>query len=296
MKILILGKGFISEYLVNYLNDTDHSVDCYSREELDYSNDVTLYNKIVDQTEFGDAFEEGYSVVINTAGFTGSPNVDECELRKAECCDLNVKLPKTIEGVCKASGINFINVSSGCIYTGYDKDYTEEDEPNFGMYNNEASFYSKTKHACELTLDNSFTNTIRSRMPITSKDDHKNLLCKLKKYDNIIDFKNSKTDVTKLCEFIKVVVENFKPGIYNAVHNNTLTTKEVTEIMAEYGLQNDNWEFVPYEDLPIKANRSNCVLDNSKAKRDFDFDFGDEEHYVRLNSSIIGKELGWKKN
>lgn len=296
MKILILGKGFISEYLVNYLNDTDHSVDCYSREELDYSNDVTLYNKIVDQTEFGDAFEEGYSVVINTAGFTGSPNVDECELRKAECFDLNVKLPKTIEGVCKASGINFINVSSGCIYTGYDKDYTEEDEPNFGMYNNEASFYSKTKHACELTLDNSFTNTIRIRMPITSKDDHKNLLCKLKKYDNIIDFKNSKTDVTKLCEFIKVVVENFKPGIYNAVHNNTLTTKEVTEIMAEYGLQNDNWEFVPYEDLPIKANRSNCVLDNSKAKRDFDFDFGDEEHYVRLNSSIIGKELGWKKN
>ena len=226
MKILILGKGFISEYLVNYLNDTNHSVDCYSREELDYSNDITLYNKIVDQTEFGDAFEEGYSVVINTAGFTGSPNVDECELRKAECFDLNVKLPKTIEGVCKASGINFINVSSGCIYTGYDKDYTEEDEPNFGMYNNEASFYSKTKHACELTLDNSFTNTIRIRMPITSKDDHKNLLCKLKKYDNIIDFKNSKTDVTKLCEFIKVVVENFKPGIYNAVHNNTLTTKE----------------------------------------------------------------------
>ena len=296
MKILILGKGFISEYLVNYLNDTDHSVECYSRKELDYSNDVTLYNKIVDDTEFGNAFDKGYEVIINTAGFTGSPNVDECELRKAECFDLNVKLPKTIEGVCKASGINFINVSSGCIYTGYDKDYTEEDEPNFGMYNDESSFYSKTKHACELTLDNSFTNTIRIRMPITSKDDHKNLLCKLKKYDNIIDFKNSKTDVTKLCEFIKVVVENFKPGIYNAVHNNTLTTKEVTEIMTEYGLQNDNWEFVPYEDLPIKANRSNCVLDNSKAKRDFDFDFGDEEFYVRLNSSIIGKELGWKKN
>lgn len=296
MKILILGKGFISEYLVNYLNDTDHSVECYSRKELDYSNDVTLYNKIVDDTEFGNAFDKGYEVVINTAGFTGNPNVDECELRKAECFDLNVKLPKTIEGVCKASGINFINVSSGCIYTGYDKDYTEEDEPNFGMYNNEASFYSKTKHACELTLDNSFTNTIRIRMPITSKDDHKNLLSKLNKYDNIIDFKNSKTDVIKLCEFIKVVVENFKPGIYNAVHNNTLTTREVTEIMTEYGLQNDNWKFVPYEDLPIKANRSNCVLDNSKAKRDFDFDFGDEEHYIRLNSSIIGKELGWKKN
>ena len=287
MKILILGKGFISEYLVKYLNGSEHSVDCYSREELDYSDDIVLYNKIVDQADFGEAFGNGYDVIINTAGFTGSPNVDECESRKAECFDLNVKLPKTIEGVCKATGIKFINVSSGCIYTGYDKDYTEEDEPNFGMYNSESSFYSKTKHACELTLDNDFTNTIRIRMPVTSKDDHKNLLSKLNKYDNIIDFKNSKTDVVKLCEFIEVVAENFKPGIYNAVHNKTLTTREVTEIMAEYGLQNDNWKFISYEDLPIKANRSNCVLDNSKAKRDFDFDFGDEEYYIRLNCSLL---------
>lgn len=283
MKILVLGKGFISNYLVSFLEESNHSVDCYSRKEVDYSDDISLYNLIVNQSDFG----ECYDVIINTAGFTGNPNVDECESRKAECFDLNVKLPKTIEGVCKTAGIKFINVSSGCIYTGYDKDYTEEDEPNFGMYNSESSFYSKTKHACELTLDNNFTNTIRIRMPVTSKMDHKNLLSKLKKYDNIIDFKNSKTDVTKLCEFIEVVAENFKPGIYNAVHNNTLTTREVTEIMAEYGLQNDNWKFIEYEDLPIKANRSNCVLDNSKAKRDFNFDFGDEEYFIKLNCSVL---------
>ena len=150
MKLLVLGKGFISEYLVKYLNGSEHSVDCYSREELDYSDDYVLYKKIINQENF----DAPYDVIINTAGFTGSPNVDECESRKAECFDLNVKLPKTIEGVCKATGVKFINVSSGCIYTGYDKDYTEEDEPNFGMYNSESSFYSKTKHACELTLDN----------------------------------------------------------------------------------------------------------------------------------------------
>jgi len=55
MKILILGKGFISEYLVKYLNGSEHSVDCYSREELDYSDDTVLYNKIVDQADFGEA-------------------------------------------------------------------------------------------------------------------------------------------------------------------------------------------------------------------------------------------------
>ena len=72
-------------------------------------------------------------------------------------------------------------------------------------------------------------------------------------------------------------------------------SKQVTDIMTEYGLQNDNWEYVPYEDLPIKANRSNCVLDNSKAKRDFNFDFGDEAYYVKLNCAILQKSESWQE-
>ena len=47
--------------------------------------------------------------------------------------------------------------------------------------------------------------------------------------------------------------------------------------------------------LDIKCNRSNCELSNEKAKNDFNFDFGDEEYYLRLNASLIGKELKWEK-
>ena len=285
MNIAILGSGFIGNYLNNYLSENHLT---YFLNQTDDQYHVPYRLREFIKTHKID-------IVVNTCGYTGYPNVDACEDNKASCTLYNITVPLVIEEECKATDSKFINVSSGCIYTGYDKDYVEEDEPNFGIYNPDSSFYSKTKHLSEMFLDKDFTNIIRIRMPVTSKMDHKNLLSKLKKYDNIIDFKNSKTDVVKLCQFVEVVAENFKPGIYNAVHNNTLSTKEVTDIMTEYGLQNDKWEFVPYEDLPIKANRSNCVLDNSKAKRDFNFDFGDEDYYIRLNCAILQKSEKWQE-
>ena len=38
-------------------------------------------------------------------------------------------------------------ISSGCIYNGYEKRFTEEDEPNFTF--NNGSFYSGSKALCE---------------------------------------------------------------------------------------------------------------------------------------------------
>lgn len=278
MEILVLGKGYIGTKLTEYLVKEGHTVYNFSRKELDYGSNPVLYNFLI---------KTPVKCVVNTAGFTGKPNVDECESRKEECFKLNVILPRDIEIVCKEIDINFIHVSSGCIYTGYDKDYTEEDKPNFGMFDDEASFYSKTKHAGELNLDTNFTNVVRIRMPIEGELSDKNLLTKLIKYDNLIDFKNSKTDVTVLCEFIETVAHNFQAGIFNAVHSNSLSTKEVVKIMKEYGLVNKKWKFVDYEKLDIKCNRSNCVLDNSKSREDLEFDWGDEEFYIRKNCELI---------
>ena len=281
MNIAILGAGFIGNYVKEYI----------SQKHLAYLLNQTDDKYIVPGRLREFIKTHKIDVVINTCGYTGYLNVDGCEDNKPQCTFYNINLPLIIEDECKAANVNFINISSGCIYTGYDKDFTEEDKPNFGIHNPDSSFYSKTKHLSEMFLDTDFTNIIRIRMPITSKMDRKNLLFKLLKYDNIIDFKNSKTDVTLLSEFVEVVAENFKPGIYNAVHSNALTTKKVTDIMIEHGIKNDNWKFVPYEGIPIKANRSNCVLDNSKAKKDFNFDFGDEEYFIRLNASILGRSL-----
>jgi len=283
METLILGKGYVGTHLSKHF---DRSADIISKSELNYHDEETLYNFLLNTD---------IKTVISTVGFTGKPNVDQCEEEKEDCFKLNVIVPKIVENVCKSLDINLIHISSGCIYTGYDKIYTEEDTPNFGFYDRSSSFYSNTKHLSELILDPSYTNIVRIRMPIEHKLTDKNLLTKLLKYDNIIDYANSKTDLKRLCEFVETIKDNFKAGIYNAVHSKALTTREVVKILKEYNLVNENWKFVPYETLKITANRSNCVLSNEKANKDFNFNFGDEEHYLRLNASLIQREKQWLK-
>ena len=77
------------------------------------------------------------------------------------------------------------------------------------------------------------------------------------------------------------------------MHSNPLSTKDVVEILKEYELVNENWNFIPYDELDIKANRSNCVLNNDKSYDDFNFEWGDEETYLRLNASLISNREKW---
>ena len=79
------------------------------------------------------------------------------------------------------------------------------------------------------------------------------------------------------------------------MHDNALCTEEVIDILKEYDIENKEWKFVDYKKLDIKCNRSNCILSNEKAKKDFNFDFGEEEYFLRLNASLIQKELKWEK-
>ena len=295
MNVLILGKGYIGFGLHDLFNNKRDDVNTFFVRKspdndpsalLKYDDEETLYNYCLSME---------IDTLINCSGYTGSPNVDGCEDNKEACFEANVKLPVMIERVCKSLDIDFIHMSSGCIYDGYDKVYTEDDTPDFGIFDSRSSFYSKTKHISELMLDTNFTNIIRIRMPIESKLTDKNLITKLYKYPNLIDFVNSKTDIRKLCEFISLVKDNFTAGIYNVVHDNALSTKEVTDILKEYEIENKEWKFVDYKKLDIKCNRSNCVLSNEKGKKDFEFDFGEEEYFLRLNASLIQKELKWEK-
>lgn len=285
MNIAVLGKGFIGTYVVNHLSK-NHNIFWYDQASFNYQEKgkLSYYIKTFN-----------IDTVVNTSGYTGFPNVDGCEDNKSSCMHYNVTVPLIIEDECKKGGAKLIHISSGCIYTGYDKIFTEEDEPNFGINSNESSFYSKTKHLCEKVLDINFTNILRIRMPISPSFEHKNLLTKLLKYDNLIDYKNSKTDVFVLAQLVETICLNFKPGIYNAVHSETLSTSEVVDILSRVGLINDNWKFIPYSELDIKANRSNCILSNEKIKKDFDFNFGDESFYIALNSTLIYKEGKWKE-
>ena len=82
------------------------------------------------------------TVIINAAGYTGSPNVDACEIYKQETINGNVIFPIQLEETNK--NIPIVHITSGCVYTGYkDNGWTEDDTPNFTF--NNGSFYSGSK-------------------------------------------------------------------------------------------------------------------------------------------------------
>jgi UDP-glucose 4,6-dehydratase len=249
-----------------------------SRKDLDYGNDATLYKFILNN---------GITHVINCAGFTGRPNVDEGEQKKKLCWELNVKLPLKISNVCKTSGIDYIHISSGCIYSGYEKEFTETDEPNFGLFDN-SSYYSKTKHAFE-TL-NEYGCTIRVRMPFGNDLHERSYLTKILKYDNLVNYKNSKTYIPDLCNFIEYIVENNistnSIGVINFVNPEAQDTEFATEIMKAYGFENKNWKFVDIKDINIIAPRSNCVLSIDKLRTMFP-DFNIQTEGSAMDMALI---------
>lgn len=264
-KILILGSGYLGGKIYKHLTDI------YIGEEpavylvkagtksLNYHDRKTFW-KMLHNLE--------PDVVINCSGFTGRPNIDEAESKKEECWRLNVTSPLQVAELCHKAGVRLIHVSSGCIYTGYDKVFTEEDKPNFGIWN-DSSFYSKTKHAFEDLSVGHPMDILRIRMPL-SGDNERCYLSKIKNYDKLIDYANSKTYIPDLCGFIAALIDiENRPWkeqeIYNIVNPEPLTTSQVCEIMFFAKQHNPNWDFVPIEEIPILAPRSNCILDSSKA-------------------------------
>ena len=114
-KIVILGNGYVGGNLYDrllYNEKKPYDVNIEKRKLLNY-NDIKNLEIYLDN--------EKPDYVINCSGFTGRPNVDEGELKKELCFELNTFGPLRVSNLCKTKNINYIHISSGCIYTGYDK-------------------------------------------------------------------------------------------------------------------------------------------------------------------------------
>lgn len=273
--VLIIGAGYVGSELFSFVDKLKANYFILSKKNLDYTNQSVLRKFLLNNN---------ITHVINCSGFTGRPNVDEGELKKKECWNLNVVIPITLSKTCKALDINFIHISSGCIYSGYDGEFTEEDEPNFGLYD-DSSFYSKTKHAFE-TL-NDYGCTIRVRMPFSNDLHERSYLTKILKYDNLVNFRNSKTYISDLCNFIEYIIVNNiivnKVGVINFVNPGAKDTKYIVSRMKLFGYENKNWKFVDLKDIDIKAPRSNCILSIDKLQKMFpDFYIETEENAINM--------------
>ncbi len=266
MLLLLGGTGYVGNAFSRYFDENSIPHRSISRSQCDYTQRDPLIGLIRDtQATF----------LINAAGYTGKPNVDACELHKADCLLGNAVLPGIIREACEATGIPWGHVSSGCIYTGTRPDgsgFTENDPPNFSFRTNNCSFYSGCKALGEECLaDCDSVYVWRLRIPFDHRDSSRNYLSKLMRYERLLEATNS---ITQLDEFAAIAWQCWQRrvpfGIYNVTNTGHVTTREVVDHLKKtlgidkaFQFFSDEAQFM---NLAAKTPRSNCILDNTKLR------------------------------
>jgi dTDP-4-dehydrorhamnose reductase len=264
MIYLLGGSGYVGSAYRELFTQKGICFRNLKRSEVDYADVQTLTAALR---------AEKPSFLINAAGYTGKPNVDACELHKAECLEGNAVLPGKIAEACAAAGVPWGHVSSGCIYTGTRSDgsgFTETDSPNFTFRQNNCSFYSGSKALGEEVLREAQNIYIwRLRIPFDHRDNPRNYLTKLMSYNRLLEATNS---ISQLQEFVTSTFACWEKrvpfGVYNITNPGYVTTKQVVEhiissgvLVKDYVFFKDEAEFM---DVAAKAPRSNCVLSSEK--------------------------------
>ena len=264
MIVLLGGTGYIGQAYQLFFNDRRIKYISLKRSDVDYKN-PTILTEVLRRTKA--------QFLINAAGYTGKPNVDACELNKADCLDGNVLFPSRVAHACDAVGVPWGHVSSGCIYTGSKLDgsgFTETDPPNFSFRQKNCSFYSGAKALCEEVLGD-FSNIYiwRLRIPFDNREHPRNYLTKIMQYERLLDATNS---ISQLREFVSASWECWEKrvpyGIYNLTNPGQVSTRQVVNHIVKNGLLIKNYNFFQSESefmsTAAKTPRSNCVLDSSK--------------------------------
>ena len=174
--------------------------------------------------------------------------------------------------VCNEFNVPIIHIGSGCVYSGYDKIYTEDDATDFGADCSVSSTYSKCKDTFEKLSKDMHRAIFRIRIPFNGVYEPKNYLYKMFKYDNLITKQNSITCVDDLVVFIEKFLRKFNnpehkekyQGIYNVVNKGSIDGATVVDIMRHFDINNPKWKFVTIEEANFKVARSNCILSTSK--------------------------------
>ena len=264
MIYLLGGSGYVGHAYQALLTQKGLPFRNLKRSEVNYADPAVLAAALrADKPAF----------LINAAGYTGKPNVDACELHKADCLDGNAVLPGRIAEACTAAGVPWGHVSSGCIFTGSRPDgsgFTEADAPNFTFRQNNCSFYSGTKALGEEVLAGTPNVFIwRLRIPFDHRESPRNYLTKLMRYQRLLEATNS---ISQLQEFVAATFACWEKrvpfGLYNVTNPGQVTTHQVVDHILKSGVLKKDYVFFKDEtefmQKAAKTPRSNCVMDSSK--------------------------------
>lgn len=248
--VLIFGNGYVGNLLKRFYGDEAilTTADISNEEEVERA--LSTYKS---------------DYVINAAGKTGKPNVDWCETNRKATFKSNVYGPLVLAEACYKKNIDWMHIGSGCVF------YGDLPRPSGWKETDLAdplSFYSKTKYAADMLLSHyNNVTTVRIRMPISGEASDRNLLCKLSKYERIVNARNSVSVLEDCIPAMDSLRKSGVKGMFNLTNSGSITHEEIVSIIKKYKID-FNPELITLEKFEssglVKAARSNAVLDTSK--------------------------------
>lgn len=265
MRILVLGhRGWIGSMVVGLLE----------KEGLDYvTTDIRPENKEEFEKEVISLnVSHIMSFIGRTHGVIGEKTyttIDYLEQsgKLVENMRDNLFSPLVVAMICKKLGIHFTYMGTGCIFK-YDGErlFNEDDTPNFfgSSYSIVKGYTDELMHL----LDDVVLN-LRIRMPITSRDEPRNFISKITRYERVCSVPNSMSVLDELLPIMIDMAKKRITGTFNFTNPSVISHNEILEMYREYVDNDFTWKNFSLEEQRaiLAADRSNNHLDTSKLEK-----------------------------
>jgi len=249
MEKLILGNGKVTAII------KDNTSTVLSKSQCDVTSKDQVRRAIIEYRP---------DVVINCAAKT---NLEFCQENKLVSYEVNTLGPGNILDACSDMAVKFIHISSGCLFDGNDKIFSEEDRPDPKVW------YTWNKiWADEFILNHGYENflILRPRQMISARPHLSNMLTKFSLMSRISAIKeqNSVTCIEDFSDMINHLISCDATGIYNCCNDGTLSPFDIAVQIKKTINSSLEIEEISYANLLklLPNRRVNTILSNEKLK------------------------------
>jgi len=285
MKLLLFGyKGWIGKQIVELLKSISDNEIITTDIRVDNYDEIDKF-----------IFENKPDRIISVIGRTYGDNINSIDyLEKKGNLKININdnlySPLNLALISKKYNIHLTYMGTGCIFNGYDKEYLENDEPDFF-----GSSYSIVKGFTDRIMKN-FDNVlnVRIRMPITNDiNSNRNFINKIINYKKICSMNNSMTVLPDLLPLLIDMIIKKEIGTINLVNPGYISHNEILELYKKIKNPDFTWENITIEEQNqlLLSERSNNILNTEKLQKLYpdvkDIKTSIKDLLLNINSSFI---------
>ena len=272
MKVLVIGHaGWIGSKMLQYLKTNDIET-VITEVRPNNKNEFEAELLRLNPTHVMSFIGRTHGVIGNKE-YTTIDYLEQKDKLQENVRD-NLYAPIIIALLCKKHNIHYTYLGTGCIFT-YDDDhlygneqtgYTEENSPNFF-----GSSYSVVKGYTDelMHMFDDIVLNLRIRMPITAKDEPRNFISKILRYEHVCSIPNSMSVLDELLPYAIDMARRNITGTYNFTNPGLISHNEILELYKEYVDSTFQWKnfSIDEQDKVLAAKRSNNCLDTTKLRK-----------------------------